>query len=41
MLYPIKFSSVYKSKIWGGTKLNEIYGREIPGTDIGEACEIT
>ena len=23
MLYPIKFTSVYKSKIWGGSKLNE------------------
>lgn len=41
MLYPIKFTPVYKSKIWGGTKLNEVYGREIPGTDIGEAWEIT
>lgn len=41
MLYPVKFNSVYKSKIWGGTKLNEVYAREIPGTDIGEAWEIT
>ncbi len=41
MLYPIKFTPVYKSKIWGGTKLNEVYAREIPGTDIGEAWEIT
>ena len=41
MLYPVKFNPVYKSKIWGGTKLNEVYSREIPGTDIGEAWEIT
>lgn len=41
MLYPVKFNPVYKSKIWGGTKLNEVYAREIPGTDIGEAWEIT
>ncbi len=41
MLYPIKFTPVYKSKIWGGTKLSEVYAREIPGTDIGEAWEIT
>ena len=41
MLYPIKFTSVYKSKIWGGSKLNEIYSRQIPATDIGEAWEIS
>ncbi len=41
MLYPIKFMPVYKTKIWGGTKLNEVYAREIPSPDIGEAWEIT
>lgn len=41
MLYPIKFTPVYKSKIWGGSKLNEIYSRQIPATDIGEAWEIS
>ncbi len=40
MLYPIKFTPVYKSRIWGGTKLNEIYSRVIPSTDIGEAWEV-
>lgn len=41
MLYPIKFTSVYKSKIWGGSKLNEIYSRHITATDIGEAWEVS
>ncbi len=41
MLYPLKFTPIYKSKIWGGTKLNEVYSREIPATDIGESWEVT
>lgn len=41
MLYPIKFTSIYKSKIWGGSKLNEIYSRHITATDIGEAWEVS
>ncbi len=41
MLYPIKFTSVYKSKIWGGSKLREIYSRQIPTSDIGEAWEVS
>lgn len=41
MLYPIKFTPIYKSKIWGGSKLNEVYSRHITATDIGEAWEIS
>lgn len=41
MLYPIKFTPVYKSKIWGGSKLNEFYSRHITATDIGESWEVS
>ncbi|MEA3316881.1 MAG: type I phosphomannose isomerase catalytic subunit [Bacteroidota bacterium] len=41
-LYPVKFKSIYKEKIWGGNKLNSLLSKPIP-TDkkIGESWEIS
>ncbi len=37
-LYPLKFSPVYKEKIWGGTKIKDILGMDFsPLTNCGEA----
>jgi len=42
MLYPLKFTPIYKEKIWGGQKLHTILNKDIP-TDkkIGESWEIS
>jgi len=42
MLYPLKFTPIYKEKIWGGQKLNTILNKDIP-TDkkIGESWELS
>lgn len=42
LLYPLKFTPIYKEKVWGGRRL-EMMGRNLPGTDettIGESWEI-
>ncbi|MBM7622517.1 type I phosphomannose isomerase catalytic subunit [Sporohalobacter salinus] len=39
-MYPLKFKSVYKEKIWGGTALAEKFDRDIPSNSIGESWEI-
>ncbi len=42
MLYPIKFTPIYKEKIWGGQKLNTILNKDIPkNKNIGESWEIS
>ena len=39
-LYPLRFKPILKDKIWGGTKLKEILGKE--ASDIaGESWEIS
>jgi mannose-6-phosphate isomerase len=39
--YPLKFKPIYKQRIWGGQKLREIFGKDIPiGEKIGESWEI-
>jgi mannose-6-phosphate isomerase len=41
-LYPLKFSPIFKEKIWGGTKLKEILNKDIPqNKNIGESWEIS
>jgi mannose-6-phosphate isomerase len=37
----IKFEPIYKSKIWGGRKLETKLGRKIPDGNIGESWEIS
>lgn len=40
-VYPLKFRPIYKRRIWGGRKLQEIFGKELPeGEKIGESWEL-
>jgi mannose-6-phosphate isomerase len=40
-VYPLKFGPIYKERIWGGSKLHEVFGREMPrGKRIGESWEL-
>ena len=42
MLYPLKFNSIYKEKIWGGSKLKTFIENTIfPSENIGESWEIS
>jgi mannose-6-phosphate isomerase len=39
--YPLKFEPIYKQRIWGGQKLREVFGKELPaGERIGESWEL-
>jgi mannose-6-phosphate isomerase len=39
--YPLKFRPIYKQRIWGGRKLAEVFGKELPpGQKIGESWEL-
>lgn len=40
-LYPLKFSPIFKHKIWGGTKLHSLLNKNVAGTDVGESWEIS
>ena len=40
-LYPLKFEARYKERIWGGRRLEEVYGRALPaGVRVGESWEV-
>jgi mannose-6-phosphate isomerase len=40
-VYPLKFGPIYKERIWGGSMLREVFGRETPrGKRIGESWEL-
>lgn len=39
--YPIKFTPIYKEKIWGGSKLKEVLGKETELNNVGESWEIS
>jgi mannose-6-phosphate isomerase len=40
-IYPLKLVPVFKPRIWGGRKLEEVFGKELPpGEKIGESWEI-
>ncbi len=40
-VYPLKFRPIYKGRIWGGRKLQEVFGKELPeGAKIGESWEL-
>ena len=42
MLYPLTFHPVFKERVWGGRRLQELYGKALPpGARIGESWEIT
>jgi mannose-6-phosphate isomerase len=39
--YPLKFKPIYKQRIWGGQKLREVFGKDLPaGQKIGESWEL-
>ncbi|MDR1688417.1 MAG: class I mannose-6-phosphate isomerase [Clostridiales bacterium] len=41
MYYPLVFESIYKEMVWGGEKLNNIYGRTSPYAHTGESWDIS
>lgn len=41
-LYPLKFTPIYKERIWGGNKLETCFGKNLNGkTNIGESWELS
>lgn len=41
-LYPLKFDTIFKEKIWGGTKINDILGKDFsPLKNCGETWEMS
>jgi len=39
--YPLKFKPIYKERIWGGRRLAEVFGKDLPpGRKIGESWEL-
>jgi mannose-6-phosphate isomerase len=40
--YPLKFKPIYKQRIWGGQKLREVFGKDLPrDRKIGESWELS
>jgi mannose-6-phosphate isomerase len=39
--YPIKFEPILKEKIWGGTKLNQLFNKASKAPNVGESWEIS
>ncbi len=40
-MYPLKFRPIYKQRIWGGQKLREVFGKDLPPDQkIGESWEL-
>jgi mannose-6-phosphate isomerase len=40
-LYPLKLKPIYKQRVWGGQKLREVFGKDIPPFEkIGESWEL-
>lgn len=40
-LYPLKFKPILKDRLWGGTKLGDIFKKPISGDIVGESWEIS
>lgn len=40
-LYPLKFEPVLKDKIWGGVKLNRLFGKNAQSSRLGESWELS
>jgi mannose-6-phosphate isomerase len=39
--YPLKFEPIYKQRIWGGQRLREVFGKDLPASvRIGESWEL-
>ncbi len=42
MLYPLTFEPIFKERIWGGRKLEQLYHKTLPATvPVGESWEIS
>lgn len=42
MLYPLTFHPIFKTRVWGGRKIEALYGKALPpGQTIGESWEIS
>ncbi len=42
MLYPLTFQPIFKERVWGGRKLEQLYQKALPpGVPIGESWEIS
>ncbi len=42
MLYPLKFETIFKEKIWGGSKIKSILGKDYsPAENCGETWELS
>ncbi|MDR2543021.1 MAG: class I mannose-6-phosphate isomerase [Treponema sp.] len=41
MYYPVMFEPIYKKMIWGGNRLEEIFGRKLPSQQVGESWDIS
>ena len=42
MLYPLKFETIFKEKIWGGSKIKSILGKDYsPAQNCGETWELS
>ena len=39
-LYPLTFHPIYKETIWGGRRLSDLFGRELPPGLIGESWDV-
>jgi mannose-6-phosphate isomerase len=40
-MYPLKFKPIFKHRLWGGQKLREVFGKDLPANDtIGESWEL-
>ena len=40
-MYPLKFESIFKERIWGGQKLAEVFDKDLDeGKKIGESWEL-
>ena len=40
--YPYRFAPIYKDRVWGGRRMEQAYGRVLPGSGpIGESWELT
>jgi mannose-6-phosphate isomerase len=40
-LYPLKFTPILKERIWGGTRLRSLPGKQSQATNIGESWELS
>lgn len=41
-LYPLKFKPIFKERIWGGQRLADLFGKDLPAhTRIGESWELS